>query len=371
MISKKVLLITTGGTIAGNVAATQKEGARIKSSDEFSELLSNTLDTIKEKSGIDVEIEHCVLCDVDSSDIMPENWVELADKIKESYFKYDAFIITHGTNTLSYTASALSFSLANLDKPVILTGSQIPAGMPGSDAVSNLENSLRVAVLQRQNVAEIQGVIVVFGSFIVAGTKVKKSTEFDYDAFEPFGGGAIGRIGRTIDIDDTSLKKHVEYLVTPKYPSATTKQELICINEFDMRIASLTEFPGMDPSLFQNMVNNNDLKGFIFRAFGAGDASTKLVKPVFEYLKQEKIPIVVTTQVPNGNSNFQVNEPGQYLADHKLAIPAYNMSIEAQTTKLAWLLAQKKNGELTYEQVCAEMVTDIRGEIKVTWEVNV
>ncbi|KPA19469.1 asparaginase, partial [Candidatus Magnetomorum sp. HK-1] len=105
------------------------------------------------------------------------------------------------------------------------------------------------------------------------------------------------------------------------------------------------------------------------RAFGAGDVSTNL-HPAFEYLKDNEIPIIVTTQAPNGNSNFQVNEPGQKLREKELAIPAYDMSIESQTTKLAWLLAQKRDDNLTYADINREMIHDIRGEINVLKELK-
>jgi L-asparaginase len=368
-MKKKVLLITMGGTIAGRVASTKKEGEIIKTSEEFAEVLHDACISIKNTQGIEVDLSHFALCDIDSSDIVPQQWTDLAQKIKESYDDYEAFIVTHGTNTMGYTAAALSFSLANLDKPVIITGSQVPAGMPGSDAITNLENSLRVAVLNRRNKPNVKGVLAVFGSHIITGTKVKKETEFDYDAFISFGGASIGRIGRMIDINDDNLEKHLKYLNTASFPPAINAKDLICENEFDMRIASLTEFPGMNEKIFETLVRHNDIKGFILRAFGAGDASTRLL-PAFEFLKKEKIPIVITTQAPKGNSNFQVNEPGQKIAEGKLAVPAFDMSIEAITTKLGWLLAKHRKGELTYQQVCDEMKKDIRGEIKVIWEVT-
>jgi L-asparaginase len=371
-MEKKVLLITMGGTIAGNVATTNKEGEHIKGENEFSIILSDAIGSIKSTANIDVTIDHFPLCNIDSSDILPEQWIALAGKIKEEYDEFDAFLVTHGTNTMGYTAAALSFSLANLDKPVIITGSQVPAGMPGSDAIMNLENSLRVAVLNREEGEQIKGVIAVFGSHIITGTRVKKSTEFDYDAFKSFGGASIGRIGRIIDIDDNNLKKHNAYLSTSSYRRAKNANELICENEFDMRIVSLTEFPGMNPQIFKTLVEKderNKIKGFILRAFGAGDATTKLI-PTLEYLKEKEIPIVITTQAPNGNSNFQVNEPGQKIAEKKLGIPAFDMSIESQTTKLAWLLAKKETGEITYNHLCAKMTEDIRGEVNHIWEVK-
>lgn len=369
METKKLLLITTGGTIAGEVAADKREEEVIKHSESFTDLLSSTLTAIKNVANIDVEISHKELCEIDSSNIMPQQWVDLANIIKQEYDNFDSFIITHGTNTLGYTSAALSFALANLSKPVVLTGSQVPAGMPGSDAITNLENALRIAVMKRTKGERIRGIIAVFGSHIITGTRVKKDTEFDYDAFKTFGTNSIGRIGRIIDINEVNLQKHVSYLSTKKYPEAVYAKDLICENEFDMRIASITEFPGMNMDIFETLKNENDIRGFVLRAFGAGDPSERIF-PILENLKKDKIPVVITTQAPNGNSNFQVNEPGQYIKEHELAIPAYDMSIEAQTTKLAWLLAKMNRKKLSYEQLCEEMITDIRGEVNVKWEIT-
>ena len=363
-----VLLITTGGTIAGQVATDKQEDEIIRTADEFSELIRPTLSILNRKYDIEIDIDPYPICDIDSSNILHKEWIDLAALIKEKYDDYDSFIITHGTNTLGYTCAALSFALANLNKPVLLTGSQVPAGLPGTDALTNLNNAMRVAVWPREK-NPIKGVFAVFGSHIITGTRVKKDTEFDYDALKSFSTGSIGRIGRIININESNLAKHLSYLSTDLFSEDRKAKDLICENDFDMRIASLTEFPGMSPEIFESLVDQNEIKGFVLRAFGAGDASTNLL-PAFEYLKSREIPIVVTTQVPNGISNFQVNEPGQYLKNNNLAIPAYDMSLESQTTKLAWLLAQKNKGELNYSQLCKEMVNDIRGEINVMWEVG-
>jgi len=363
----KLLLISTGGTIAGRVATDKQDDQDTRTADDFSDLIAPTLSSLKKRWDVEVDIDPYPLCDVDSSDILPQHWIDLAALIKEKYDDYDSFIITHGTNTLGYTCAAVSFALANLNKPVVLTGSQVPSGMPGTDALTNLNNAMRVAVWPRDDI-KIKGVLAVFGSHIITGTRVKKDTEFDYDAFKSFSTGSVGRIGRIININESNIEKHLSYLKTSMYPEARKAKDLICENDFDMRIASLTEFPGMSSKVFESLVDKNDIKGFILRAFGAGDASTNLL-PAFEFLKKREIPIVVTTQAPNGNSNLQVNEPGQFLKENDLAIPAYDMSIESQTTKLAWLLAKKNNGDLNYSQVCKEMVHDIRGEINVMWEV--
>ena len=367
MATKEILLINTGGTIAGNVAKDKQDSQQIRKAEDFSEIIKPTISYFKEKWDQDVVITSCnPFPPVDSSDILQDHWIILVNTIVENYDKFDSFIITHGTNTLGYTCAAMSFALANLNKPVILTGSQVPSGMPGSDALTNLNNAIRVA-LWPYAATMVKGVVAVFGSHIITGTRVKKSTEFDYDAFQSFTSASIGRIGRIININEENLKKHNGYLETNLYNTALTSKDLIVENEFNMSIASLTEFPGMSNDIFKNLVDNNGIKGFVFRAFGAGDISTHLHDSL-EYLKTNGIPIIVTTQAPNGNSNFQVNEPGQHLKENDLAIPAYDMSIESQTTKLAWLLAKKENGTMNYEDIKREMINDYHGEINVLIE---
>jgi L-asparaginase len=371
-MAKKIMLITMGGTIAGNVSITKKAGSdEVKGAEEFAVILSEIGESVKRTMKTEIKVEHHEVDNIDSSNLFPkDHWPALTNVIKERYDDFDAFLITHGTNTMGYTAAALSFSIANSDKPIIITGSQVPSGMPGSDALMNLENALRVAVRDVEG-ERVKGVLAVFGSHIITGTRVKKSTEFDYDAFKSFGTASIGRIGRIIDIDRDALEKHIGYLSTGRYRTAKSAKELICENEFDMRIASLTEFPGMDESIFRTLVEQNEIKGFILRSFGAGDASERLI-PAFEYLKNREIPIVITTQAPNGNSNFQVNEPGRKIKENELAIAAYDMSIESQTAKLAWLLAKKdkkdKKDNITYKQLCNSMIDDMRGEVNVRWE---
>ena len=185
MAIKKVLLISTGGTIAGNIAGNENQ----VDANTFSKLLNNVSKMVKNKWNIDLEVsaedleENGKALNLDSSDILPKHWRLLSNTVRENYDNYDAFVITHGTNTLGYTSAALSFAFENIDKPVILTGSQVPMDFPGADAMMNLENAIRVAIWPYD---KIRGVIVVFGSRIISGTRVKKETEFDYDSFSSF-----------------------------------------------------------------------------------------------------------------------------------------------------------------------------------------
>lgn len=357
---KRILIIYTGGTIAGNVAKSDAVQNIKSGPNSFITVLNNSAEIIKKNWNIEISPSVEELFNTDSSSMRPENWTALIKKIQEKYDDFNSFIILHGTNTMGYTAAALSFALENINKPVILTGAQVPLGYLGTDAVTNLVNSLRLAIWSYH---EVKGVMAVFGSKIISGTRVKKGTDFDYDPFSSFQKGSLGQIGRFMKIDESALRKHVSYLSKSK-PLAIQSRVLSVKKEFDTKnIASITEFPGMQVEIFQSLVENNNIKAFILRSFGAGDPSSHLF-PAFEYLKKNKIPIVVTTQAPSGVSNFQVNEAGQYLKENDLAIPAYDMSIESITTKLAWLIAQKMN----YEQIKIKMLEDLHGEINIESE---
>jgi L-asparaginase len=354
---KRILIILTGGTIAGNVARSNVSEHIESNPDDFLTILHNSLEILKRNWNIEVEPQIIELFNVDSSEMLPKNWTMIVEKIAETYDEFDAFVVLHGTNTMGYTGAALSFAFENINKPVILTGAQVPLGYLGSDATTNLLNSIRVAVWGYH---PVKGVMSVFGSMIITGTRIKKGTDFDYDPFKSHNVGALGQIGRFIRINEPALEKHVSYLSKVK-PLAIQSRVLSVKKDFETQnIVSLTEFPGMSPDIFKSLVENNKTEAFILRAFGAGDASLHLIK-AFEYLKEKQIPIVVTSQAPNGIASFQVNESGKVLRDRDLAIPAHDMSIESMTTKLAWLIAQKCN----YEQIKQKMLENLHGEINI------
>jgi L-asparaginase len=375
----KLLLITTGGTISQEKdeigTAKSTEESKQHGSDTFGQFLTARARSFK----YDFEVTSKGILNKDSSNILPEDWGLMIKTIVDNYDAYDVFLLTHGTNTMGYTAAALSFALGNLGKKVILTGSQISYGYPGSDSVQNLENAIRLVATH----PELVGVMAVFGSHIITGSRVKKTNEQSYDAFVTFNAAAsLGRIGRTVEINPDAMAKHLAYL----QPLARTKSELDVQADFFMdQVASLTEFPGMNPDTFKRLVDCG-FKGIIFRATGAGDpnVSPKKLKikdpndpdgkkeieidnPVwekglrkgFEYLMEKEIPIVITTQAPDGKASMDVNEPGILALQELNAIPAHDMSIEAMTVKLAWLLGNQTR----YPKFRSAMITNIRGEI--------
>jgi len=370
----KILLITTGGTIAQthDEAGVATEG---KDSKPFEKIVKAIVDSLNEKAArIQVpethEIEHIEIKEVfnkDSSNVVSEDWKILVETIVAEYDNYNGFVITHGTNTLGYTSAALSFALKAIGKPVVLTGSQVSFGYPGSDAPMNLENSIRIAVYSKKR---LFGVMVVFGSMIITGTRVKKTNEFSYDAFEAFNSPhTIARIGNTIRFNEIALEEHLKKF---EGGSAITQKMLKngVKSEFNTDcIASLTEFPSLNPDIFNVLIDHANIKGFILRSYGAGDPN--VVDPekqksdrdnlnrVFEYLIEKEIPIVITTQAPNGKASMDINAPGECAKDKLNAIPAHDMSIESMTVKLAWLLGQG----CSYNEIREQMLRSLRGEI--------
>ena len=392
----RILLITMGGTIAGQVAANLRDAQIAHTASEFIDFIPETIASLNHEYALEISITEKALqekdekfknsdpdidparamdVNLDSSNIVPRHWTLLAELIRDEFDNYESFVVTHGTNTLGYTCAALTFAIPNSAKPIVLTGSQVPAGWVGSDALTNLENALRVAVWRRRKTSgpAVRGIMAVFGSHIIAGPRVKKSTEFDYDAFTSFKTGSLGRIGRMLHFNDSNLARHAAYITDRNRPEARDQVDLICEARFDPQIVSLTEFPGMSPDVFKDL-HKAGAHGIILRAFGAGDPCDNH-RASFEYLKSEQIPVVVTTQAPQGVANFQVNEPGKYLREKGLAIPAHDMSIESQTAKLMWLLAKKNfeplhegDAKMSYRTLCQEMVADLRGEVDVQRE---
>lgn len=355
----KILCLTTGGTIAGNVAGS----VGTLDPDILQERVSRAMERMTVVWGLKVDLEVIQIEDIDSSDVEPSLWTKLVTTIHSQYDDFDAFVITHGTNTMGYTCAALSFAIANSSKPIVVTGSQIPYDWPASDAIMNLENAIRIAAYPY---AKISGVVCVFGSYLITGVRAKKSTEFDIDAFQSHTSTSIGRLGRVLDLNLGNLEKHVGYLKTTDYQPALLGADLRVQSAFAMDgIVSLTEFPGLSNAGLVTLVESwsagdQPLRGVIFRAFGAGDIG-HVRHDFLRDLKDRHIPIVVTTQAPNGKSTFTVNDPGLHIKSEKLAIPAHDMSIEAMTTKLGWLLAQN----LPYAEINRLMTADLRGEITV------
>lgn len=351
----KILIISTGGTISH-----EPDEDGILASDELSYSAADFLRILNYKGakfGVPDMCEKTIL-NKDSGNMSMGDWQIIIDAIVADYDNYDAFIVTHGTETMGYATAAVSFALENLGKPVCFTGSQSALRAPGSDSIMNLENCLRVITSRR----DLIGVFLIFGTQIVSGVRVKKQTEFDYDAFKcarrfmP-----LGILGSKIIYNETEVAAHLAALKKP----AKTKSDLIIKNKFNDNVIVLSEFPGLKNEFIIDLVENCGARGIILRSYGSGvpnvaeeGAEFHNLRRAFKFLQDRKIPLVITSQAHTGVASMSIYKPS-LLAKELGAIPGKDISIESAVTKLSWLLGQNK----TYEQIHALMQENLRGEI--------
>ena len=339
----KILFITTGGTIS-------QEDVDGKHISEGAVANQGFLDYVRRNpKNANVSIDVKNLFNIDSSNITPNHWNEILKLLEEEHYNYDAFCMTHGTNTMGMTSAALALGLKSFGKPVYMTGSQVPFGVEGADANQNFENMIRIA---RDYHTQMKGVFVVMGSSVMIGTRVKKVSDNDYHAFTSFQSNALASFGSKAMLQFDEAKLAVN---NARY-EPRGKIEVFSNYPTDI-IASFSDHAGMDPGQLRILVEHGGVKGFIVRGTGVGDIRESFI-PVLEFLKEQKIPIVVTTQIPTGIASMDVNVPG-ILAEQHGAIPMYDMNIESMAAKMAFLLAEN----IPYENFKTEMLRDYKGEI--------
>jgi len=306
---KKILILTTGGTIAS------VEGEEGLSPELSAKELLRFLPEPHEKMNIDSKI----VMNVDSTNIQPEYWVKMADSVYKNYNHYDGFVITHGTDTLGYTSAALSYMFQGLDKPVVLTGSQVPISFKENDAVKNLSDALRFAC------EDIGGVFVVFDGRVIQGTRAIKIRTKSYNAFESINHPYVAYVN----------KGEVTYHKKPDF--STQKLEFnpkLCMDVFVMKL-----YPGMKPEIFDYL--SESYKGIIIENFGSGglpNAGRNLLAKVKE-LTEKGISIVITTQCLEEGVDLFLYEVGRKAAKHPVILTG-DMNTEAIVAKLMWALGQ-------------------------------
>ncbi len=360
MEKKKILVLATGGTIA---SAPSPDG------------LVPALDVNALLRGIDeitdnYEITAKDILNLDSSNIQPEEWVLIAQKVYEAVNgkkQYDGIVVTHGTDTMAYTASILSFMLAGVHKPIVLTGSQLPIMNPLTDAAENLRYALAMAA------SGVPGVFVAFNRKIILGCRAVKVRTTGFDAFESVNypyiakGGAVGLefnpeavAGRGLFYSDSlsAEKEFVKSAMDPSHGSAGhfSLKDTICNDVFLIKLT-----PGLNPTIF-DMLLEMKYKGIVIEAFGAGglhyvnrDLISKLEK-----LVQAGIPVVVSSQCLYERSDMSIYEVGKKALEHGV-ISAFDMTTEAAVTKLIWTLGQAKD----MEEIRKYFATNLVGEISI------
>ena len=324
---KNILLINTGGTFSS------RPGNHGLSPELASGDICNLIGEFDPALSIVAED----YCSLDSSNITPDDWQRLALRIGEKVGFCDGVVLIHGTDTLAYTSSMLSYMLQNIPVPVVVTGSQMPLGVPMSDAADNLRCALQMAA------SGYGGVFVAFDRKIMLGCRTSKVRTVSFHAFESINYPCIG------EVNAFGLQLHLEQMQASGLPFQVQAA-------YSDRIAVLKLFPGMDPDIFR-FLQERGYEGLYIEGFGLG--GVPFLKSDFtaeiRRASQSGLPILVGSQCRYEGSNLNVYETGQRILECG-GIPVHDMTYEAVVTKLMWCLGQAKDRE-TVQQLFQRAIT--------------
>ena len=328
MMRKKILLLSTGGTIAS--VASKNGLAPKQSGEELLQLLGD----------LPYEIEVKDILQLDSSNIQPEEWQIIADNIYKNRNNYDGIVVSHGTDTMAYTASMLSFMLQGISLPVILTGSQVPINVLWSDAPDNLRLAFAAATSCHP------GIYLAFDRKVMLGCRSVKVRTINFDAFESVNLPPVA----TVTSDGLIFNKEVK-VPHPSQESLNTK--------INTNVSLVKLFPGFDPNFLFAMADSG-CKGIVIEAYGLGGMTNirrNLAATVGELIKQG-IPVVAGSQCLYERSDLTRYEVGRR-ALLEGAISARDMTSESAITKLMWALGQK----MDIHEIAEFFDTDVVGEV--------
>lgn len=339
----KVLLIYTGGTIG--MVENSETGALEPFN--FSHLSSN----VPEIKQLNFEVQTYLFDPpIDSSDVSPRKWKEMVKVIEEHYHSYDGFVILHGTDTMAYTASALSFMFENLTKPIVLTGSQLPIGKFRTDGKENLITALEIAADKdasgRPAVPEL---CVYMQNLLMRGNRTTKVNADNFSAFNSPNYPCLAEAGVDIRYED-------KFILKPDYT-----QPVRFNYELNHRVGILKLFPGITEEVVEAVLTIPELKGIVLETYGSGNSPMNgwFIRQLREAVNRGTV-IVNVTQCPYGSVEMRRYENGQCL--EKIGIVSgYDITTEAALTKLMILLG--KNG--SPEEVVRFMEVSLRGEMSV------
>jgi L-asparaginase len=317
----KILLIYTGGTIG---MMKDFETGALKAFN-FSKLLQR----IPELRQLDCEIETVSFENpIDSSNINPEMWDKMATIIEEHYSVYDGFVVLHGSDTMSYSASALSFMLENLAKPVIFTGSQLPIGDLRTDAKENLITAIQIASLQEKNKPVIQEVCLYFEYKLYRGNRTTKINAEHFNAFASPNFPALAESGVHLKVEQNLFFQK------------KSRKKLVVHKNLDTNVFVLKLFPGINEAALQSIIQIPNLKGIVVETYGAGHAPTdEWFIRALEMAVANGLQVVNVTQCSGGSVNMGQYETSTALKKLGL-ISGKDITTEAAITKLMYMLSQ-------------------------------
>lgn len=315
----RILIIYTGGTIG----MIEDSATHALKPFDFSHLMEN----VPKVKMLNYDIDNIQFNPpIDSSDMNPSHWQQIAKSIADNYYDYDGFVVLHGTDTMAYTASALSFMLDNLQKPVIITGSQLPIGEVRTDGEENLITALQIAAARETDGSPmVQEVAILFEDYLWRGNRATKRSADNFNAFKSGNYPHLAKVGLSINFFRDALMRHQSAGgLNPQY-------------NLDPAVAVVDLFPGLSEKVLRHILAVPDIKGIVLRTYGAGNAMTA---PWFINLIKETINrgivILNVTQCAYGGVH-----PTRYMAGDILAatgvIAGYDITFEAAVTKMMFL----------------------------------
>lgn len=339
---RSVLLIYTGGTI-GMVPKDRNDPSSPLVPTKWDDLQ----DFVSSLKKLPFEVDLKQMTPIDSSDMHPDYWIEIARVIRDNYDRHDGFVILHGTDTMAYTASGLSFLLKNLKKPVVMTGSQLPIECCRNGGMQNLVSALTLASPQASDLPVIPEVCILFGDVVLRGNRARKTNATSFSAFASPNYPPLARVDSHIRIDVSRIRQ-------------STLGELLVHERLDHNVLLVDIFPGMSPETLKYIFSTPGLKGVVLRTYGVGNCPTEVnfLKEIRSAVEEKQIIIVNLTQCVQGTV-----EMGRYGAGIGLlaagVISGVDMTPEAALAKMMFLLGQGYD----IETVKDKMQKDLRGEL--------
>jgi L-asparaginase len=338
-----ILIIYTGGTIG--MVHDPESGSLIPID------FRHVTDHVPElrKLGFDI---HSISFDPvkDSSNIDPDTWVRMAEIIENSYNDFDGFVILHGTDTMAYSASALSFMLENLSKPVIFTGSQLPIGLLRTDGRENLITAIEIAAALENKMPAVPEVCIYFDNKLTRGNRTTKLNAEHFDAFDSPNCHPLADVGLHLRYSRDLIR----------YPDLNKKLKVY--KKFDTNVGILKLFPGINRNLVQAILDTKDLRGLIIETYGSGNAPTYewFLNDLIRFIDKGGI-IYNVTQCHGGSVEMGLYETSRRMLDAGV-VSGNDITSEASVTKLMYLLGRYSGKEIVVENLKKSMAGEISGQ---------